>query len=155
MSGQYYYYWNTSTGYCLHLGNGNCYNFSTARAEASVQNRHSTLAYAITRSREFNSPPGAHRRNTMSRVNTILGMILSFVFIMAGSQKITDVIHPDTHAFLANGAKSWGPVRPRSSALPFLSAPALQFRSWHWRIETAMDGKIHFALCLTVFGCAG
>jgi hypothetical protein len=52
----------------------------------------------------------------MSRVNTILGMVLSFAFIMAGSQKITDSINPATHNMLADKFKTWGPVSFTSRA---------------------------------------
>eukprot|EP00284_Hemiselmis_tepida_P010723 CAMPEP_0174926842 /NCGR_PEP_ID=MMETSP1355-20121228/15390_1 /TAXON_ID=464990 /ORGANISM="Hemiselmis tepida, Strain CCMP443" /LENGTH=154 /DNA_ID=CAMNT_0016172909 /DNA_START=21 /DNA_END=485 /DNA_ORIENTATION=+ len=47
----------------------------------------------------------------MGLLKNILAALLAFVFLMAGGNKVTDKIHPGTHAELSSGfQKSFGPI---------------------------------------------
>jgi len=48
-------------------------------------------------------------------LKSLITTLVFFAFIMAGANKITEV-HPETHKFLSDGFKTFGPVR--TPALP-------------------------------------
>jgi hypothetical protein len=50
-------------------------------------------------------------------IRRFLQFVLAAVFILSGTNKVTDVAHADTHKFLSAEAPKWGKVRPMLSVL--------------------------------------
>ena len=43
-------------------------------------------------------------------IRRILQFVLAAVFLLSGTNKVTDVVHADTHKFLSAEAAKWGKV---------------------------------------------
>ena len=52
-------------------------------------------------------------------IRKILRWLLAAVFLMSGTNKVTDRLHADTHNFLAGDAHNWGKVRNLPTWSPF------------------------------------
>jgi hypothetical protein len=64
----------------------------------------------------------------MGLLKTVLSLLLTLVFLMAGGNKLSDMIHKETHQTMVNDAKTvWGPVW-----IPFLCLAAV---AWNGRAK--------------------